>query len=81
MLIMFFYGTFAFEFGDMSGDTLLVLSGGGRCTELHLSEEGRGGQPSPDTEGNVRLGEEAKESKGWKLHTAMKLFHSAVTKN
>ncbi|KAI4807248.1 hypothetical protein KUCAC02_027070, partial [Chaenocephalus aceratus] len=29
MLIMLFYGTFAFEFGDMSGDTLMVLSGGG----------------------------------------------------
>ncbi|XP_068592887.1 transmembrane protein 150A-like isoform X2 [Cebidichthys violaceus] len=31
MLIMLFYGTFAFEFGEMSGDTLMVLSrGGGR---------------------------------------------------
>ncbi|XP_039643537.1 transmembrane protein 150A-like isoform X2 [Perca fluviatilis] len=29
MLIMLFYGTFAFEFGGMSGDTLMVLSRGG----------------------------------------------------
>lgn len=29
MLIMLFYGTFAFEFGDMSGETLMVLSRGG----------------------------------------------------
>lgn len=29
MLIMLFYGTFAFEFGSMSGDTLTVLSRGG----------------------------------------------------
>lgn len=29
MLIMLFYGTFAFEFGDMSGETLIVLSRGG----------------------------------------------------
>ncbi|XP_031699753.1 transmembrane protein 150A-like isoform X1 [Anarrhichthys ocellatus] len=36
MLIMLFYGTFAFEFGGMSGDTLMVLSRGGRG--------GRGGQ-------------------------------------
>ncbi|XP_034413965.1 transmembrane protein 150A-like [Cyclopterus lumpus] len=30
VLIMLFYGTFAFEFGGMSSDTLMVLSGGGR---------------------------------------------------
>lgn len=29
MIIMLFYGTFAFEFGDMSADTLMVLSRGG----------------------------------------------------
>ena len=28
ILIMLFYGTFAFEFGGMSGDTLMVLSRG-----------------------------------------------------
>lgn len=78
MLIMLFYGTFAFEFADMSGDTLMVLSRGGRCAELRLREQGRGGPTTQDVEAsNVRLGEEAK---GWKLQAALKLFHVVITK-
>ncbi|XP_060884449.1 transmembrane protein 150A-like [Labrus mixtus] len=47
MLIMIFYGTFAFEFGDMSGDTLMVLSRGGGgvlsfSTSGHKTEVGVG---------------------------------------
>nr|XP_046232833.1 transmembrane protein 150A-like isoform X2 [Scatophagus argus]XP_046232834.1 transmembrane protein 150A-like isoform X2 [Scatophagus argus]XP_046232835.1 transmembrane protein 150A-like isoform X2 [Scatophagus argus]XP_046232836.1 transmembrane protein 150A-like isoform X2 [Scatophagus argus] len=38
MLIMLFYGTFAFEFGDMSGDTLMVLSRGGAMQSFSTSE-------------------------------------------
>uniref|UniRef100_A0A3Q1FYH7 CWH43-like N-terminal domain-containing protein n=1 Tax=Acanthochromis polyacanthus TaxID=80966 RepID=A0A3Q1FYH7_9TELE len=37
MLIMFFYGTFAFEFGGMSGDTLMVLSRGGGLQSFSTS--------------------------------------------
>ncbi|XP_053701169.1 transmembrane protein 150A-like [Synchiropus splendidus] len=37
-LIMLFYGTFAFEFSDMSGDTLMVLSKGGRTQSFCPSE-------------------------------------------
>nr|XP_020460427.1 transmembrane protein 150A-like isoform X2 [Monopterus albus] len=46
MLIMLFYGTFAFEFGGMSGDTLMVLSRGGGVhsfpTSEHKTEVGGG---------------------------------------
>lgn len=78
MLIMLFYGTFAFEFGDMSGDTLLVLSRRGRCAEIHLTEQDRGGLSMQDVEAsNVCVGEEAK---GWKLQAALKLFHAMMTK-
>lgn len=44
MLIMLFYGTFAFEFGDVSGDTLMVLSRGGvvHFTSQHKAEVGGG---------------------------------------
>ncbi|XP_044036020.1 transmembrane protein 150A-like isoform X1 [Siniperca chuatsi] len=38
MLIMLFYGTFAFEFGGMSGDTLMVLSRGGGVQSFSTSE-------------------------------------------
>uniref|UniRef100_A0A669DWW6 Transmembrane protein 150A n=1 Tax=Oreochromis niloticus TaxID=8128 RepID=A0A669DWW6_ORENI len=37
-IIMFFYGTFAFEFGGMSGDTLMVLSKGGAMQSFSTSE-------------------------------------------
>lgn len=43
MLIMLFYGTFAFEFGDMSGETLMVLSRGGSAPSFksdHKAEVG-----------------------------------------
>lgn len=42
MLIMIFYGTFAFEFGGMSGDTLMVLSRGGGVSSFseHKTEVG-----------------------------------------
>lgn len=43
MTIMLFYGTFAFEFGGMSGDTLMVLARGGGVKSFsgsdHKSEE------------------------------------------
>lgn len=45
MLIMLFYGTFAFEFGDMSGETLMVLSRGGVVQTFnseHKAEVGGG---------------------------------------
>ncbi|XP_026171713.1 transmembrane protein 150A-like isoform X2 [Mastacembelus armatus] len=47
MLIMLFYGTFAFEFGGMSGATLMVLSRGGGgaqsfSTSGHKTEVGGG---------------------------------------
>lgn len=45
MLIMLFYGTFAFEFGDMSGETVMVLSRGGadrRFNTDHKAEVGGG---------------------------------------
>lgn len=48
MLIMLFYGTFAFEFGDMSGDTLMVLSRGGAVQKFnseHKAEVGGGSNP------------------------------------
>uniref|UniRef100_A0A3Q1AJB6 CWH43-like N-terminal domain-containing protein n=1 Tax=Amphiprion ocellaris TaxID=80972 RepID=A0A3Q1AJB6_AMPOC len=53
MLIMFFYGTFAFEFGEMSGDTLMVLSRGGGLqsfsTSNHKADVGGGpGHHQPD---------------------------------
>ncbi|KAM4525059.1 transmembrane protein 150A-like [Odontesthes bonariensis] len=53
MLIMLFYGTFAFEFGGMSGDTLMVLSRGGGMhsfsTSDHKAEVGGGAhQPQPE---------------------------------
>ncbi|XP_067344971.1 transmembrane protein 150A-like isoform X5 [Channa argus] len=38
MLIMLFYGTFAVEFGGMSGDTLMVLSRGGGAQSFSTSE-------------------------------------------
>lgn len=38
MLIMSFYGTFAFEFGGMSGDTLMVLSRGGGLQSFSASD-------------------------------------------
>ncbi|XP_074475062.1 transmembrane protein 150A-like isoform X2 [Sebastes fasciatus] len=37
MLIMLFYGTFAFEFRGMSGDTLMVLCRGGRVHSFSTS--------------------------------------------
>lgn len=50
-LIMLFYGTFAFEFGGMSGDTLMVLSRGGGVqsfsTSEHKSEVGGGSNHHP----------------------------------
>ena len=49
MLIMLFYGTFAFEFSDISGDTLMVLSKGakekGFAMTDHKAEMGRVNQP------------------------------------
>ncbi|XP_028991419.1 transmembrane protein 150A-like [Betta splendens] len=46
ILIMLFYGTFAFEFRGMSGDTLMVLSRGGPVPAFsapdHKAEMGRG---------------------------------------
>ncbi|KAM6897643.1 transmembrane protein 150A-like [Xenentodon cancila] len=39
MLIMLFYGTFAFEFGRVSGDTLMVLSRGGAVHSFSTSEQ------------------------------------------
>uniref|UniRef100_A0A1A8I840 CWH43-like N-terminal domain-containing protein n=2 Tax=Nothobranchius kuhntae TaxID=321403 RepID=A0A1A8I840_NOTKU len=39
MIIMLFYGTFAFEFGGMSAETLMVLSRGGRLNSFTPSEE------------------------------------------
>ncbi|CAB1434221.1 unnamed protein product [Pleuronectes platessa] len=46
-LIMLFYGTFAFEFGGVSGDTLMVLSRGAGVQSFseHKAEGGGGGQP------------------------------------
>ncbi|KAM8836316.1 transmembrane protein 150A-like isoform 2-T2 [Spinachia spinachia] len=41
MLIMLFYGTFAFEFGGMSGDTLTVLSRGGGAGGQSFSTSSR----------------------------------------
>uniref|UniRef100_A0A3P9NMI1 Transmembrane protein 150A-like n=1 Tax=Poecilia reticulata TaxID=8081 RepID=A0A3P9NMI1_POERE len=37
MVIMFFYGTFAFEFGGVSADTLIVLSKGGGLPSFSLT--------------------------------------------
>ncbi|XP_054898440.1 transmembrane protein 150A-like [Poeciliopsis prolifica] len=37
MVIMFFYGTFAFEFGGVSANTLIVLSKGGGLPSFSLS--------------------------------------------
>ncbi|XP_060951481.1 transmembrane protein 150A-like [Limanda limanda] len=42
-LIMLFYGTFAFEFGGMSGDTLLVLSRGGPGVQSFSEHKAEGG--------------------------------------
>ncbi|XP_037547193.1 transmembrane protein 150A [Nematolebias whitei] len=38
MIIMLFYGTFVFEFGDMSADTLMVLTRGGGVHSFPHSE-------------------------------------------
>ena len=38
MIIMLFYGTFAFEFRGMSGDTLMVLARGGVVRVLSNSD-------------------------------------------
>ncbi|XP_005725811.1 transmembrane protein 150A-like [Pundamilia nyererei] len=52
-IIMFFYGTFAFEFGGMSGDTLMVLSKGGAMqsfsTSDHKTEVGGAGHHQPES--------------------------------
>ncbi|XP_055780773.1 transmembrane protein 150A-like isoform X1 [Salvelinus fontinalis] len=45
IIIMLFFGTFAFEFGDMSGDTLMVLARGGVqgfSSSDHKAEEAGG---------------------------------------
>ncbi|XP_029619786.1 transmembrane protein 150A-like [Salmo trutta] len=46
IIIMLFFGTFAFEFGDMSGDTLMVLARGGGVQGFsnsdHKAEEAGG---------------------------------------
>ncbi|XP_029934474.1 transmembrane protein 150A-like isoform X1 [Myripristis murdjan] len=39
MLIMLFYGTFVFEFGGMSGDTLMVLSRGGGIHSFSTTDQ------------------------------------------
>lgn len=52
-IIMFFYGTFAFEFGGMSGNTLMVLSKGGAMqsfsTSDHKTEVGGAGHHQPES--------------------------------
>ncbi|KPP66367.1 hypothetical protein Z043_115134 [Scleropages formosus] len=53
VIIMLFYGTFAFEFGDVSSDTLMVLVQGGAARSLSRSEwkmEDAGGQSHPQHE-------------------------------
>ncbi|XP_024141332.1 transmembrane protein 150A isoform X2 [Oryzias melastigma] len=50
MFIMVFYGTFAFEFRGMSGDTLMVLSRGGSFSSAEQKAEAAGGAGHPQTD-------------------------------
>lgn len=51
MLIMLFYGTFAFEFGDMSGETLMVLSRGGSAQSFNSDHKAEVGSNRHRVEG------------------------------
>lgn len=55
MLIMLFYGTFAFEFSDISGDTLMILSKGAKeqsyAMSDHKAEVGGANHHQPETLG------------------------------
>ncbi|KAL4612932.1 transmembrane protein 150A-like isoform X1 [Arapaima gigas] len=56
VIVMLFYGTFAFEFGDVSSDTLMVLVQGGGArglsrTEWKMEDTGGSSHPQHEAEG------------------------------
>lgn len=51
MLIMLFYGTFSFEFGDMSGETLMGLSRGASAQSFNSDHKAEVGSNRHQVEG------------------------------
>lgn len=74
MLIMLFYGTFAFEFGDVSGETLMVLSRGGpdRSFSSDHKVEAVGGSNHHQVEGFPMV------EASWQLATTSRVTHKLM---